>query len=57
MMATLLAIAMTTFFVWRMSGPTPIATVGTVTSTKILTNVSIGGSLQPNRPYRQGGKR
>jgi hypothetical protein len=48
---------MTTFFVWRMSGPTPIATVGTVTSTKILTNVSIGGSLLPNRPYRQGGKR
>lgn len=45
MLATLLAIAMTAFFVWRMSGPTPIATVGAVTSTKVVTSVSIGGSF------------
>ncbi len=45
MLATLLAIALTAFFVWRMSGPAPIATVGAVTSTKVATNVSIGGAF------------
>lgn len=43
MLATLLAIAMTAFIVWRISGPTPVATVGAISSTGVATNVSIGG--------------
>ena len=34
MMATLLAIAMTAFLVWRIYGPMPIATTGAVSSTR-----------------------
>ena len=44
-LATLLAIAMTAFIVWRLSGPTPVAAVGPVTSTRLATDVSIGGSF------------
>ena len=45
MLATLLAIAMTAFIVWRQSGPTPVAVAGPVTSTRVATTVSIGGSF------------
>ena len=43
MLATLSAIAVTAVFVWRLSGPEPVAIVGPVTSTKVATNVLIGG--------------
>jgi protein SCO1/2 len=43
MLATLLAIAATAFFVWRLSGPAPIVMSGPVTSTKVATNLPIGG--------------
>ncbi len=43
MAATLAAIAMTAFIVWRMVGPVAATKVGAVSSTRVATNVSIGG--------------
>ncbi len=43
MLATLSAIAMTSFAVWRLSGPAPVATTGPVSGVQVASKVPIGG--------------